>query len=192
MNPDRLRDLADLEALQRGEDQALNRLIARWQKPLTTFAWRYVHQAVDARDIAAEAFVRLYQHRHRLVADTNVAAWLFTTVANLCRQRHRWRERHPTVSFEDPDNSSSAACPNPAPAELLEQREAIAALTAAIDRMPHDLKVALLLHHYDRLSYREIAQITGCSERGVETRLYRARQQLRAEMTPYLRDVAWK
>jgi RNA polymerase sigma-70 factor (ECF subfamily) len=50
---------------------------------------------------------------------------------------------------------------------------------AAIDRLPHDLKVTLLLHHYDHLSYREIGQITGCSERGVETRLYRARQQLK-------------
>ena len=52
-------------------------------------------------------------------------------------------------------------------------------MRVAISRLPHDLKTALLLHHYDHLSYREIADIAGCSERGVETRLYRARQALR-------------
>ena len=66
-----------------------------------------------------------------------------------------------------------------APNQALEHDEVLASVRAAIARLPHDLKVTLLLHHYDRLSYREIAEITGCSERGVETRLYRARIQLR-------------
>ena len=52
----------------------------------------------------------------------------------------------------------------------------------AIDRLPPDLKLTLLLHHYERLSYREIAEITGCSEKGVDTRLYRAKQKLRATL----------
>lgn len=63
-------------------------------------------------------------------------------------------------------------------------------MRAAINRLPHDLKVTLLLHHYDRLSYREIGQITGCSERGVETRLYRARQQLRGLLAGLLNQPA--
>jgi RNA polymerase sigma-70 factor (ECF subfamily) len=71
----------------------------------------------------------------------------------------------------------------------LEQSEALAAMATAIDRLPHDLKTTLLLHHYEHLGYREISQIAGCSERGVETRLYRARQYLRAELTPFLREA---
>jgi RNA polymerase sigma-70 factor (ECF subfamily) len=71
----------------------------------------------------------------------------------------------------------------------LEQAEALAAMATAIDRLPHDLKTTLLLHHYEHLGYREISQIAGCSERGVETRLYRARQYLRAELTPFLREA---
>jgi RNA polymerase sigma-70 factor (ECF subfamily) len=57
-------------------------------------------------------------------------------------------------------------------------------------RLPHDLKTALLLHHYEQLSYREIGSVVGCSERGVETRLYRARQRLREELAGFLRETA--
>ena len=74
------------------------------------------------------------------------------------------------------------------PAAMLEQSETLDALALAIDRLPHDLKVTLLLHHYELLSYREIGKITNCSERGVETRLYRARQRLRGELADLMAE----
>jgi RNA polymerase sigma-70 factor, ECF subfamily len=196
VNPDPTNDRAQLDALQHGDDMALNRLIARWERPLFAFAWRYVRHTADARDLVAEVFVRLYQQRNRLRADTNLSAWLFTTLANLCHNQHRWRRRHPTVSLDaaQEDGGGSAgveALPSvgPVPGETLELDEARAALGAAIDRLPHELKVTLLLHHYDERSYREIGEITGCSERGVETRLYRARQRLRLELATFLPEA---
>ena len=63
-------------------------------------------------------------------------------------------------------------------------------MRAAIDALPHDLKVAILLHHYEHLSYREMAAICECSERGVETRLYRARQLLRVQLAGFLRETS--
>lgn len=190
MSTDPATDQASLLALQQGEAAALNRLIARWQRPLYHFAYRYVQNRTDAQDLVAETFVRLYQQRLRLRPDTKLSAWLFTTLANLCHNHHRWKRRHPTIMLDapagpargDPERSPRAAEPasdQPAPDATLLHDETVTAVRAAIDRLPHDLKVTLLLHHYDRLSYREISEITGCSERGVETRLYRARQQLR-------------
>lgn len=177
-------------ALQRGEDLALNRLIARWEQPLFAFAWRYLHNQADAQDLVADTFVRLYQHRARLRPDTKLSAWLFTTLANLCHNRHRWHRRHPTVSMDDPEQGAAptgeaAMAASTEGTERLEREEAQAALHAAMDRLPHDLRVTVLLHYFDRLSYREIAEITGCSERGVETRLYRARHRLRAELEAF-------
>ncbi len=60
----------------------------------------------------------------------------------------------------------------------------IEALEKAVAALPHDLRTTLLLCHYERLSHREIGAILGCSERGIETRLRRARQQLRADLGP--------
>jgi RNA polymerase sigma-70 factor (ECF subfamily) len=190
-------DRASLLALQQGEAAALNRLIARWERPLLGFAYRYVQNHADAEDLVAEAFVRLYRQRDRLRPDTKLSAWLFTTLANLCHNHHRWKRRHPAVALDAPaapgesrPAGSEIASPQPAPDAALAQDEALAAVRAAIARLPHDLKTTVLLHHYDRLSYREIAEISGCSERGVETRLYRARQQLRQMLAGLLHETA--
>ena len=181
-------DLADLRALQRGEDSALNRVIERWERRLFGFAWRYLQNSTDAQDLVADVFVRFYQQRHRFADDMNVAAWLFTALANLCRNHHRWRRRHPAFAAtprpdDAPDVPQEIVADSLLPSETLEQQERIAALGQAIDRLPPDLKLTLLLHHYERLSYREIAAITGCTEAGVDTRLYRARAKLRAALS---------
>jgi len=118
-----------------------------------------------------------------------VAAWLFTTLVNLCRNHHRWRERHPSASLEQSAACEEQKAETPTPSAMLEQNETLDALAAAIDRLPHDLKVTLLLHHYELLSYREIGEITSCSERGIETRLYRARQRLRGELTDLMAEA---
>lgn len=187
----------DLQALQRGDETALSRLIARWRRPLFAFAWRYVRNAADANDLVAEVFVRLYQQSCRLSVDTNLPAWLFTVLSNLCHNHHRRERRHPLLHLDAPagadaDSRSladSIAAERPDPEGVLEHAEALAALAAAIDRLPHELKVPLLLHHYERMDYATLAPVIGCSARGVETRLYRARQYLRAELTGYLRET---
>jgi RNA polymerase sigma-70 factor (ECF subfamily) len=195
VNSDPASDQAGLQALQQGRDSALDELIVRWQRPLFAFAWRYVQNRTDAHDLVAETFVRLHQQRDRLRPDTRLAAWLFTTLSNLCHNHYRWRRRHPTVSLDAPNEDDTSAHDTIAsdcagPNSALEHGETCAAVRAAIDRLPHDLKTTLLLHHFEQLSYREIGSVVGCSERGVETRLYRARQRLREELAAYLREIA--
>lgn len=184
-----------LAELKGGDDFALNRLIERWEKPLFAFAWRYVRNRADAQDFVAETFVRLYQNRSRFRPNTNLSAWLFTTLANLCHNLHRWRRRHPSESMEalghgETETMSEPVEACPAPDASLEHEELVAELGSALDRLPHDLKTALLLHYFEHLSYREIAAVVGCSERGVETRLYRARRQLRTDLEACLNEMA--
>ena len=193
-------DHAALIALQQGDTIALNRLIARWQRPLISYAYRYVQNSADAHDLVASVFVRFYQQRARLRPDTNVSAWLFTALTNLCHNHHRWKRRHPTVPLDpmtERDDGSRVAAPHlelasdvPGPAGQLAHDELLGAVKAAVSQLPHDLKVAMLLHHYENLSYREIAEITNCSERGVETRLYRARQKLREVLGEFIREAS--
>lgn len=196
MNPNPDSDQAGLQALRDGKDSALAELISRWQRPLFAFAWRYVQNPTDAHDLVAETFVRLHQNRNHLRSDTKLSAWLFTTLSNLCHNHYRWRRRHPTISLDAPiDNTDSPAheivsSGSASPDSALEHDEARAALHAAVERLPHDLKTTLLLHHYEQLSYREIGSVVGCSERGVETRLYRARQRLRQELSGFLSETA--
>ena len=193
-------DQANFLALQQGEAAALNRLIARWQRPLHSFAYRYCQNQADAEDLVAQTFVKLYQQRLRLRADTRLSAWLFTTLTNFCHNHHRWKVRHPTTTLDAPSDRDGAIAGGQinqdhlpseqlSPDQNLDHDETLAAVRTAINGLPHDLKVTLLLHHYDHLPYREIAEITHCSERGVETRLYRARQRLREALTRTLPQI---
>jgi RNA polymerase sigma-70 factor (ECF subfamily) len=176
-----------LPALQYDSPEALNRIIAQWQRPLLDFAYRYTQNFADAQDLVAETFVSLHQQRARLRADTNLSAWLFTALTNRCHNHYRWKRRHPIVGMEfDADLHPS---PEAAPNASFAQKETLGLLRKAIDALPHELKVTVLLHHYEHLSYREIAGITGCSERGVETRLYRAKQQLKKDLSGVLTET---
>lgn len=200
MSKDPATDRDNLLDLQQGEAAALNRLIARWQRPLFSFAYRYVQNSADAQDLVADTFVRLYQRRTQLRPDTNLPAWLFTALSNLCHNLHRWKQRHPTVSLNapagpGPSGRSAELTLDPATGEdgpdaSLARDESVEALKAAVDSLPHDLKITVLLHHYEHLSYREIASVVGCSERGVETRLYRARQLLKKELARFIGETS--
>lgn len=187
-------DAACLQALQEDEVGVLDQLMARWRRPLYEFAFQYLRNHSDAQELVAETFVRLYQHRHRLRPDTSLSGWLFATLSNLCCTHYRWRRRHPTVSLDATVDGSDRPAPSLSdrpelePARRLENDEALTALDAALENLPHDLKVTLLLHHYNKMPYEEIAAVVNCSTRGVETRLYRARQKLRATLDRYLRD----
>jgi RNA polymerase sigma factor (sigma-70 family) len=181
-------DADRLAALQAGDRATFDALVEQMQAPLVAFAWRYLHHNADAEDVVIDTFVRLHQARARLCPNTNLNAWLFTTLANLCHNRHRWRRRHPESSLD-----LQSELPTPAlvssevqPDIALDRNEAAAALHTAIDTLPHDQRTVVLLHHFEHLSYREIGVIVGCSERGVETRLYRARHQLRDALTSFI------
>lgn len=186
-------DLADLIGLQDGDPDALRRIMDRWATRLHGFAWRYLQHNTDAHEIAMEAFVRLHRSVDRLRPDTKLGAWLYTTTANLCRNRLRWRRRHPGDSWEEMiEATGEPGVENPLgtatlpPDRNAERSDHADQVVSAVQALPDKYRTVVLLHHFDGLSYQEIAEIVGCSARGVETRLYRARHQLREQLTGVL------
>lgn len=172
-----------MEALAHGSDEALDPLIEAWEAPLHRFIHRYVREDTAARDLTQETFVRLYQNRERFRPGEVFAPWAFTIAANLCRNHRRWRWRHRAEPL-DRNDAHGGSHPSDAagPDEQLVSAETKRAVLAAIEVLPPDLRITVLLFEFDELSYRDIAAIVGCSERGIETRLARARVRLRASL----------
>jgi len=182
-----------MQALVAGRQAALDELMVLWEAPLLRFIYRYVQNEAVARDLVQETFVRVYLHRERFRPGTSFSTWAFTIAANLCRNHRRWQGRHPTVSLDEPtaaDNDLTRhdrlVSPDRGPDHHAQHAEHLDALKAAIAALPHDLRTALLLYEYEELSYREIAAIMGCSEKGVESRLVRARVRLRKVLSSLL------
>jgi RNA polymerase sigma factor (sigma-70 family) len=177
-------DIASMQRLKSGDDLALNDLMSRWQDAVIAFAFRFTGNRDDALDIAQETFVRVYIHRDRFTGSGRFSTWLFTIAVNLCRNHARWRGRHPSVPLEPGESGQrdepSAVLP---PWENVESNELADAVKTEIQALPEPLKAVLLLSVYEERSHAEIGLMLHCSAKAVETRLYRARSQLRAALT---------
>jgi RNA polymerase sigma-70 factor, ECF subfamily len=185
-------DHASMVRLIAGDDLALNELMERWQKPLHSFILRYVGNYADSIELAQETFVRVYHHRSRFNFKSKFSTWLLTIATNLCKHHARWRKRHPTISLDDTagmdemlDEYLSIAAEE-IPSALASRSELGKLVKEEIEKLPHDLKTAILLFAYDNLSYAEIGLILGCTPKAVETRLYRVRKLLAKRLAAIL------
>jgi RNA polymerase sigma factor (sigma-70 family) len=175
-------DAVDMQALQHGEDKALDRLMTRWQVPLRSFLYRHTQNESDALDLAQETFVRIYRHRDRFRSGAKFSTWLFAIAFNLARDNARRRNRRPTQSLED----SPEPVDSHLPFTSADEQERAAAVRAAVAGLPDDLRAAVILFEYEDKSHAEIAGIVGASAKAVETRLYRARQLLKKTLARHL------
>jgi RNA polymerase sigma-70 factor (ECF subfamily) len=179
-----LLDREGMERLASGEDLALNGIMERWKSRLIAYLYRFTGNEVAALDLAEETFVRVYQGRLKFRSGQLFSTWLFGIAANLARNHLRWHRRHPTLPMEEAGEVSSGEDPG----RSAESNECEKAVRAAIAGLPADLREALILCEYERLSHTEIALIAGCSPKAVERRISRAREILRKELSRYLRD----
>ena len=180
-------DQSDMGRLAAGHDAALNDLIARHGERLYHYLLRVVHNDTDAADIAEEAFVRVYQNRHKFRPANKFSTWLYTIATNLARDVQRRRTRHPQVSLEAEEHNFNEVLPadKPGPAETMESAEIAHAVREAVAALPEELRLPLVLAEYEEKSHAEIGAILGCSPKAVEMRIYRARQDLRARLASF-------
>jgi RNA polymerase sigma-70 factor (ECF subfamily) len=177
-----------MDTLAAGDDRALNTLMDRWQAPLRSFLYRTTQNEQDALDLAQETFVRVYQNRTRFRSGARFTTWMFQIALNLARSRARWHRRHPTDSLDGPPFASDADRPNPdgrTPADDALLAETTATVRRAVAALPADLRAAVILSEYEDKSHAEIALIARTTPKAIETRLYRARLQLRKALSRY-------
>jgi RNA polymerase sigma factor (sigma-70 family) len=178
-------------ALQAGDDAALAPLMERWELPVKAFIARLGVSAADVEDVAQEAFVRLYEKRSRFRAGAAFKPWLLTIAGNLARNRLRWRFRHPAESMDTPGGEAAEdrlASHDHGPAEASATTDLAASVRRAVDTLPQPLRAAVVCVELEDMSYHEAAGVLSCSAKAVETRLYRARQALRALLHPLLAE----
>lgn len=179
-------DASDMSRLAKGHDAALNDLMDRHGDKLFHYLIRSLQDEEDAADLAQETFVRVYQTRDRFDPRQKFTTWLYAIASNLVRDRYRWRSRHPQTSLDAEtapgwgNVKENLPALEPAPDESLQIEERADAVRKAVAALPEELREPLILAVYQGLPQAEIAVILDCSVKAVETRIYRARQQLRS------------
>jgi RNA polymerase sigma-70 factor (ECF subfamily) len=146
----------------------------------------------DANDLAQETFARVFRARASFRLNEKFSTWLYTIAANLARNHFRWRARHPNISLaaptDDPEQSLENILPatDAAPNEQTLASERATAVRAEVSRLPEDLREALVLCEWEELSVADAAAILETTPKAVESRLYRARKQLRERLQGWL------
>ena len=183
-------DAAFVQRLRAGEEQAFCELLRRWQRPVLSFVYRMTGDAAAADDIAQEVFVRVFRKigEFRLrPGQASFSTWLFQIARNATLDQQRHRQRHPSESIEVLEESADTLASNAAsPEAALLRAELGTEIAAAVAALPEDQRVALVLAEYQELPVAEIAAVMGCSQKSVESRLYRARQALRQRLAHLL------
>ena len=185
-------DRADMARLAGGHAAALNDLMERHAAPVFHFLCRMLGNEDDANDLAQETFARVFQNCTRFRPDAKFTTWLFTIAANLARNHFRWRTRHPNVSLEAQADASEETLGSklpgndPAPSDQALTAERAAAVRAAVQQLPEDLREAIVLCEWEEQSVAEAATILEATPKAVESRLYRARQLLRKRLEKWM------
>ncbi|HWX23069.1 MAG TPA: sigma-70 family RNA polymerase sigma factor [Candidatus Binatia bacterium] len=185
-------DARDMAWLAGGHGAALNDLMARHAEKLFHYLVRCLQNEDDAADLAQEAFVRVYQNRAKFDSGQKFSTWLYAIASNLVKDRYRWRSRHPQVSLEAENEQTEGSLADnlpafdPAPDAQAETEERAGLVRKAVAALPDELRQPLILAVYQEMSQAEIAVLFKCSVKAVETRIYRARQQLRVSLAELL------
>ena len=155
-----------------GNLDAFENLVMRHQKSAWSFAYRFLGNAHDAEDVVQEAFLRILRAAPRYRPAAKFRTYVFSVVANLCKD---------CLSKKRPVALEGAAClrdPEPDPDGVLQARDRTAAVRSALAALPAKQRLALLLRHYEGLSYDEIAGALRTSAKAVDSLLQRARRTL--------------
>jgi RNA polymerase sigma-70 factor (ECF subfamily) len=143
------------------------------------FCRRWLRCEQDAREVCQDTFVRAWQALPEFELRARLSTWLYQIALNLCRDRAKLRstrQRAQTITLDEV--SQPAPCPQPAPDASAAWQSDLQKLERGIALLPEKLRAALLLTALEGLDHAECAEVLRCSIRGVEGRIYRARQML--------------
>ena len=168
-------DHALIERFRRGDAAAFRTLVVRYQRPVYNAAYGVLRNAEDARDVAQSVFLRIAERADDFDPGHKFFSWIYRIAVNesLNRLRRRGRE-------EGLDEDAEIADAGAGPERRVEDDERAQLLHRALKKMSVADRTVITLRHFSELSYEEIAAAIGVDEKTVKSRLFEARQRLRA------------
>ncbi|WP_159565178.1 RNA polymerase sigma factor RpoE [Budvicia diplopodorum] len=187
---EQLTDQVLVERIQKGDKNAFNVLVVRYQNKVAGLVSRYVPQA-DVPDVVQESFIKAYRALASFRGDSAFYTWLYRIAVNTAKNYLVAQGRRPPssdVDAGDAENFESAGAlkeiSNPENLMLSDELKKI--VFGTIEALPEDLKTAITLREIDGLSYEEIAVIMDCPVGTVRSRIFRAREAIDNKVQPLI------
>ena len=174
-----------VQAARAGDTRAFRRLVEAHMRPIYALGYRLLGNHDDADDVAQETFVRAWQALARYDERYTVSAWLRTIATRLALNEIAKRRRRRTEGGELFDTvAETHAEAAPGPEAEFEGAETRVRIEVALEALPQEFRVPLVLRTYEELSYAEIARLLEIPVGTVMSRIHRARCLLREQLDP--------
>jgi len=191
-----LEGLTDAEVMLRvrtGDEQAFAYLVQKYRRPMLSFMYRMARNQAAAEDLAQEVFLRVYRSRETYTANAKFTTWLYRIATNLAVNHARdTRHERPEVSMslDEPDTETGLMpdLPDGTPnvEEHILRRERLAAIRSHVQALPERQRMAVIMHKYQGMDYRQIAEVLHLSESATKSLLFRAYESLREKLKDFV------
>ncbi len=163
-------------AVAKGNLEAFNEIVLRHQNTAWKVAYRFLGDAMEAEDIAQEAFIKILEAAPRYQPKARFRTYLYQVIIRLCIDHTR--KKHPAYT----DEISGMPDHSPDPGEFLEDREHEIKIKKVLHSLPPHQKIAMILKYYEGLRYADIALAMKTSVKSVEGLIRRARVTLQTRL----------
>ena len=186
-------DAAVMMRAAAGDEAAFNYLAGKYHRPIIHFLFRMVRNQAIAEELAQEVFLRVYRSRSSYRAEAKFTTWLYRIATNLAvnHARDTRNERAVQNVYLDAPSDETGAKPDvaedePSAEHSLLREERMKAIRAHVMALPERQRMAVLMHKYQGMDYREIGQVLKLSESAVKSLLFRAYQSLREALKDFV------
>lgn len=172
--------------IKAGDSGGFETLVARYQQKIFAFIYRMTASEEDARDLAQEVFIQVYRSLDSFRGEAKFSTWLYRIAANKSLDfLRRYKKTQPLdsdIRVNAAEQPGMACIPDNNPEYIYLQEEKIRRLRRLIAGLPDKYRVALVLFHYENLTYQQIAEALDVPVKTVATRLYRAKLILKEKL----------
>jgi RNA polymerase sigma-70 factor (ECF subfamily) len=186
-------DAAIMLELRAGNMAGFDFLIQKYRKPIIHFMYRMVHNQAIAEELAQEVFLRVYRSRETYRAEARFSTWLYRIATNLGvnHARDTRLERTASTVYLDETDSETGTTPDvadvtPSAESNLLRRERLNAIRQHVLALPERQRMAVLMHKYEGLDYKQIGDVLKLSESATKSLLFRAYQTLREKLKDFI------
>ena len=188
--------VSDVEVMLRvktGDESAFAYLVQKYRRPMVGFMYRLCHNPSTAEELAQEVFLRVYRSRTSYEPSAKFTTWLYRIATNLAVNHARdTRHERPgnTLRLDEPDQETGTtpdlADDSLSAEEQILKRERLAAIRAEVNALPERQRVAVIMHKYQQMDYRQIAGVLKLSESATKSLLFRAYETLREQLKEFV------
>ncbi len=194
-----MQDQKLIKKLQAGDHSAFKKLFDDYRVMIFNVCLSMLSNQQEAEDITQDVFFQAYKSIKRFRAESKLSTWLYRIAVNHClnHERRKKQERWLSLDFifesQGDENQSERAlsviASGDSPDVVLEKSKRKRVVQQAINSLPKKQRIAVILHRYEGLSYKEIAEVMKCSLASVESRLHRAKVNMAKKLLPILKEI---